>query len=207
MNESFFDDAVFVGDSVSLKLNYYVTGKRNKGENCLGKARFLTSGSLGWGNLLWDVSNSKAVHPSYNGKKQPVEDSIAQMGAKKIYIMLGVNDINVYGIDGTVGNAKTVISKILAKSPDVKIYVQSVTPLAKGREKNGLNNAAIRALDDKLRDMCAALGYNFVDVASVMRDGEGNLPVAYCSDPNGMGIHFTDAACAKWIEYLYSNAR
>ena len=38
--------------------------------------------------------------------------------------------------------------------------------------------------------------------AVVTGDGEGYLPTAYCSDPQGMGIHFTDTACQVWIDYL-----
>ena len=40
-----------------------------------------------------------------------------------------------------------------------------------------------------------------------LRDEEGYLPEAYCSDPEDQGIHFTDLACGIWIEYLYTHTR
>ena len=67
VNGMFFDDAVFVGDSVSLKLNYYVSDQRSYGD-CLGKAKFLTSGSLGSAMALEAVS-SESLHPTYQGQK------------------------------------------------------------------------------------------------------------------------------------------
>ena len=71
----FFDDAVFVGDSVSLKLNYYVSDQRSYGD-CLGKAKFLTSGSLGSAMALEAVS-TESLHPTYQGQKLRIEDNIA----------------------------------------------------------------------------------------------------------------------------------
>lgn len=202
---SYFDDAVFVGDSVSLKLKYYVTNQRKgAAPNLLGKAQFLTSGSLGSANSLWPVSD-QSVHPSYNNVKMRIEDAVAQMGAKKIFIMLGVNDIGLYGIDDSIKNMKTLIGLILEKSPDVTIFVQSATPMVRGKELRDLNNRNLLEYDNKLKAMCDELGYYFVDVASVMRDSEGFLPLEYCSDPSGensLGIHFTDKACQVWIDYL-----
>ena len=46
---TFFDDAVFVGDSVSLKLNLYVSAQRKSDSAFMGTAQFLTPGSYGTG--------------------------------------------------------------------------------------------------------------------------------------------------------------
>ena len=48
VDSSFFDDAVFVGDSISLKLSYDTSGR-------LGNAQFLVQGSYGVGNAIYDV--------------------------------------------------------------------------------------------------------------------------------------------------------
>ncbi len=197
---SYFNDAVFVGDSVSLKLQYYVQGRRQSDPGYMGTAQFLCSGSLGSGNALWDVSGS-SVHPAYQGEKMKIEDAVAKMGAKKVYLMLGMNDVAVYGADGSVNNMKKLLANIKAASPGVSICVQSATPMIRDSYK-GLSNELLYDYDVKLAAMCAQNGYYFIDVASVMRDENGRLPASYCSDPDGMGLHFTDAACEVWIEYL-----
>ena len=199
---SFFDDAVFVGDSVSLKLSYYEAAV-----NKLGKAQFLASGSLGSGNALWKVS-SDSVHPLYKGQKMQLEDSIPLTGAKKLYIMLGMNDIAVYGIQGSVDNMVKLIEGIVKNVPGMKVYIQSMTPLGVNSNvasKNGLNNENIRKYNALLLSTAKEKGWYFVDVGEVMYDSQGYLREDYCSDPNGMAIHFTNAGCEAWIKYLLTH--
>lgn len=202
---SWFDDAVFVGDSVSVKLTMYESSVDR-----LGKAQFLTAGSLSATNALWKVSD-KSVHPKYKGKKQKVEDSIAQMsGVKKVYIMLGMNDINAVGINNGIKNFEKLCNNILEKSPNVQIYVQSVTPMIKGSKssvsKEGkLNNNSIYEYNKKLAALAQKRGWYFVNVAEVMYDDEGYLKKEYCGDPSGMGLHFSNAGCKAWIDYLLTH--
>ena len=203
---SWFDDAVFIGDSVSLKLKNYVTKMRQTDPEFFGKAQFLTSGSLGSGNALWEVSD-KSVHPSFRGEKMPLEDSVPLTGAKKVYIMLGTNDIALYGIDDSVANMATLLERIQTNAPDVSIYVQSATPICEGAEKKNLNNENLTIYNEKLQAMCEEKGYAFVNVTSVMQDENGFLPRDYCSDPDGMGIHFTELACDIWMDYLKTDAQ
>ena len=202
---SWFDDAVFVGDSVSLKLTGYVTKTRQSDPDYLGKAEFLTAGSLGSGNALWEVSD-KSVHPLYQGTKMRLEDSVKACGAKKMYILLGMNDVGLYGVDDSAKNMETLLGLIKEKNPDLQIFVQSATPIHKGNEKKMLNNANLRLYNEKLQEMCQRNGYYYVDIASVLTDSEGYLPDAYCSDASGMGMHFTDEACRIWVDYLKQDA-
>jgi hypothetical protein len=198
---SYFDDAVFVGDSVSLKLEYYESAVDK-----LGTAQFLTAGSLGSGNALWEISE-ESVHPSYNGEKMLLKDSVALTGAKKLYIMLGMNDLGVYGVEDTVANYVTLLESILSETPDLTIYVESMTPLTSTSTIIGdsLNNDNVRLYNQKMAETCQAKGWYFVDVASVMYDSDGNLNRDYCSDPDDMGVHFTEAGCEAWIQYLYTH--
>ena len=206
VDDSYFDDAVFIGDSVTLKLNYFVRNNRKQYPTLLGKAQFLTAGSMGSGNALEDVS-SKSLHPTYQGTKMLLEDAVAAMGAKKVFIMLGMNDIAIYGPEGSAKNMMRLAKRIKDKSPDCKIFIESATPRIKG-EYQKLNNNALFQYDLLLYDYCkqfASYGLYFVDIAYVMRDAEGNLPGNYCSDPEAQGIHFTDTACKIWVEYLYTH--
>lgn len=207
VDTSYFDDVVFIGDSVSLKLQYYVRDQRKSDENYLGKAQFLTAGSFGYINALKPVSE-ESIHPTYQGTKMLLEDAIAACGAKKLYIMLGMNDIAGGRYDGTIANLTTLISRIQAKSPDVVFYFQSVTPRMEDSQTTSLNNEIIRTYNERLLQFCEDNGYYYIDVYSALCDENGDLPAEYCSDPKslgGMGIHFTNAACAAWIDYLYTH--
>lgn len=205
VDSSYFDDAVFIGDSVSRKLDLYTTAQRKTDASFLGQARFLTAGSLGIHNAMWDLDREDAVHPSYQGAAALLEDSIAKMGAKKVYLMLGMNDIGLYGVDDSVTSMQTLVERILEKSPDARIYIQSVTPMIAATEGKNLNNTTITAFNEKMVELCREKGWYFVDVASVMKDENGKLIASYCSDPNDGGIHFTDAGCKAWVDYLYTH--
>lgn len=205
VDASVFDDAVIIGDSVTLKLSYYISNQKNKGEYPLGKAKFLCSGSLGYTNALWDLNQKDNVHPRYNGTKYRIPDGVKATGAKKVFIMLGMNDFMLYGFDGTIDSAETLIGEILQKSPDAKIYVQSVTPIIASKESGSKTNANVRKLNTMLREMCDEHGWTYLDVSSVMVDENGALKASYCGDPTTMGIHFTDSACKAWVEYLKAN--
>ena len=201
---SYFDDAVFIGDSVSMKLSFYEAAM-----NKLGKAQFLVAGSLGSGNALWPVSN-QSVHPTYNGVKMRLEDSVPLTGAKKLYIMLGMNDLALYGPQGAADNLVTLLDLILAKTPGIEIFIQSMTPVAKDStivSADGLNNDKVRAYNALLLETALKRGWNFVDVASVMFDSEGHLIESYCSDLGGMGCHFTNAGCEAWVRYLLTHTK
>jgi lysophospholipase L1-like esterase len=202
---SYLDDAVFIGDSVSLKLKNYVTIQRKSNPSFFGKAQFLAAGSMGSANALKALS-ATSIHPAYNGQKMLLEDSVAAMKAKKVYVMLGINDIALYGINGAVQNMEKLLGNIKAKSPDAMILVQSATPMIKEKQMKQLNNPNLISYDNALSKMCKDKGYYFVDVAAALRDSSGNLPREYCSDPDNLGIHFTDKACEIWINYILTHS-
>lgn len=197
---SWFDDAAFIGDSVSLKLKTYCLN------GALGKADFFTVGSYSTLNALKPLSDG-GPHPSYQGEKMLSEDCVQKSGAKKVYIMLGMNDLS-FGIDDAIDRYQELIGNILEKSPEADIFVQSMTPMTSTStiESAKINNTNIKAYNQRLETMCDENGWFFVDVASVMYNDSGmSLRVEYCSDPIDMGVHFTSEGCKKWVEYLLTH--
>lgn len=206
VNDEYFNNSVFIGDSISYGLNLYVTEKRAEGENIFGTAKFLTSGSLSFANSLWDVSD-KSVHPTYNGEKMKLEDAVAQIKPDKIYILLGTNDVAFYGVEATITNADTEINRLLEASPNAKIIIQSVTPkyISESNADDDLDNNDIDMLNEALKAFADEKGYIYLDIASQFKDSNGGLASDYCSDKENMGIHFTNGAYEMWIDYLYSH--
>lgn len=192
VDSSFFDDAVFVGDSISLKLSYDTSGR-------LGNAQFLVQGSYGVGNAIYDVLPTTYRGTTYTD----LEDAIAATGAKKLFIMMGMNDIGLYGIDGTIENWKTLLDLIRQACPGIEIYIQSMTPVWTGGEKGGLTNPNINEYNNKLRTFAAANGCEFIDIAPFMRDATGGLATSFCSDQY---VHLSDAGVDMWIKVLKAHA-
>ena len=189
VDSSFFDDAVFVGDSISLKLSYYAG---SSGE--LGKAKFLVRGSYGVGNEV-----TGAFYLTYQGQEMKLTDALAQIGAKKLFIMLGMNDIGLYGIDGTIANWGTMLSSIREKNPDIQIFIQSMTPVWTGGEKGSLKNPNVDSYNVKLKAFAQSNGCKFIDVAPYMKDSTGGLATRFCSDNY---VHLSDEGAQRWIKVL-----
>lgn len=204
--DDYFDDAVFIGDSISYGLNLYVTGRRAQGENILGKGLFLTSGSLSYANSLWEVSD-QSVHPTYNGEKMKLETAIGMIQPGKIYILLGTNDVALYGVEQTVLNAETQIGRMLEAAPQAEIFIMSTTPKYSPAEvevEGELNNSSIDQLNVAMAQFAEEKGYNFLNIAPMFKDETGGLAADYCSDKESMGIHFTYAAYDMWLNFLYT---
>lgn len=197
----FFDGAVFVGDSVTLGLRNYVTSERNKGHECLGKAKFLTAGSMGYSNTLPKIGTQNSIHPKYKDKEMYIEDALALLKAEKVFIMLGMNDFCIYSVKEGIGNAEKCINKIKDKNPGIEIYIESVTPAL--RDRGSFNNANIDKFNAALKKFCEENGCTYVDVASIMKNSNGALIKSYCSDPEGKGVHMTYEGCRAWVNYLY----
>ncbi len=197
---TWFSDAAIIGDSVSLALQYYCTSTK-----ALGEATFLCAGSLSARNALAPVT-AGSMHPSYNGTKMKIEDAVAACGAKHVFITLGMNNFYV-PLDTACDDLKKLVDNIKAKSPDVNILIESVTPVAQGGSvlSQGLTNEKIDQYNEKLRAMCREQGWYYLDINSIFRGEDGWLRRDYCGDLNAMGIHFTFAAAELWADYLVTH--
>lgn len=198
---SFYQNAVFVGDSISLGWRNYVSKIRKSDSLFFGGSdgtQFLVSGSLGAGNALWGISN-ESVHPSYQGTQMQLWNSIPLTGAKKVFVMFGLNDVALYGVDQTLANFATLFGKIKANVPDVQFYVLSATYVKAGGERGKLTSSLLRELNLALINFCNQNGYAFINIADALADSDGNLKAEYCSD--GF-VHQTNAAYEVWTALL-----
>ena len=199
---AYFDDALFIGDSISEGLATFEAAK-----DVLGAAQFLTSVSLSATNALWDVS-ARSVHPRFQGEKRKLEDAVALSGAKKVYLMLGMNDIIAVGVERAAEKFEILCGKILENAPDVELIVQSVTPLAGEGKTSGehtLNNTTVNEYNGLLEKLCLENGWHYLNVAEALRGPDGRLQRDFCSDPDGMGMHLTFTGCEAWVDYLYTH--
>lgn len=201
-DSSYFDDAVFIGDSISVMLEAY-----NMAYDAFGKATFLASGSLGAGSALGDVTED-SVHPTYQGEKVKVEEGVKRCGATKVYVMLGINDLAIFGLDGALERYTELLHSIQQTTPMVTIFIQSVTPIYATSyliTEDLITNETVCAYNEKLKQACKENHWFYLDVASAVIGEDGTLRPEYCSDPDNQGIHFTYDGCQQWADYLYTH--
>ena len=84
---------------------------------------------------------------------------LKQWVPKKVFIMLGMNDIAVYGNDGAVKNMETVLAQIKEKNSDTAIYVQSMTPIVGTAQNGSLTNENLDIYNAGLGAKCEQMIY------------------------------------------------
>ena len=156
---TFFDQAVFIGDSISMTLEAYCGAS-----GALGQAKFLCAGSMSPTNML--TGKILPEYPKGSGQKPAIEESVAATGAKVVYVMLGMDNI-AYGIEKATGDYMTVLNNIQTRNPGVQIIVQSVTPMADKSTSYSekLNNEQINAFNQKMQEYCQENRWYYLNVA------------------------------------------
>lgn len=187
--QAFFDNAAFIGDSVTLKLRNY-----NTENNTLGTATFLCQGSYSVAHAVNDT-----MLLSYQGEDMTPQDALKACGANKVFILLGMNDIALYSMDECMANWAKLIENIRNVNPDMDIYIQSGTPIYYKGETGDLTNARMDEYNGLLKTFAENNGCVYVELATKMKDSNNGLAKAYCSDDF---VHFTDPGCALWISIL-----
>lgn len=195
--ESFYDDSVFVGDSLMLGFRNYAM--KRKDDTLLSRMKFLAAGSLSVNNSFWDTKNKNSVHPIYQGKKRYIWESISLMKSKRVFIMLGINDLNVYGLEKTRDKYAELIGKIEENNPDAEVHIMSMTYVLHGKEKGNLENDTIREFNGMLEELAEENEWGYVSLADSLADKNGDLAKEFCSD--GF-IHQNAAAYDVWVSVL-----
>lgn len=195
---NYYNRSVFIGDSLMVGFrNYSLSAKTSY----LNKAKFLCATSYSLRNAL--VQGSK-LHPTYNGKKRPVWESIAEMDVDRVFIMFGMNDLAVVGVDKSCENYIALINKIKEVKPTIEINIISMTNVLAGHEGKGLNNASVGEFNTKLAALCAKNGWGFCNMAPLLCDENGALASVYCSDHF---VHHTNKAYSEvWESFFYQYA-
>ena len=188
VDASFFSDAVFVGDSISLTLSH----RHNGG---LGDAQFLVQSNYSIYSAVNDL-----MYTSYRGRKyKNLEDAIAASGAQKVFIMLGTNDLGIFGVDQTLENMRTLIGLIREACPNIEIYLQSMTPIWSGASKEKLTNGNIRDYNFVLQFLAEELECGYINISPYLQDSTGGLAKVYSSDQY---VHITEDGVAVWVSVL-----
>ena len=206
--DEYFKNSVIVGDSVMLGFKNYVGQKRATNTGFFSSLKFHVGGSYGVYNALAPVS-SKSVHPLFGGEQTTIEDAVKAMGAERVFILFGLNDLGLYpageGPAETLENYKKLFSKIKEKNPNTEIVILSATYLYEPWDKKmvKLTSKNLRALNQLMLEYCNDNGMDYIDVATALADSKGYLRPEYCSDEE---CHLTNAAYDVWTNILRAYA-
>jgi len=126
-------------------------------------------------------------------------DSIIAGRPRKLFLMIGTNDLSVgIGPDEVAGNIRKLIVRFQKRSPQTKLYVQSILPVngadfKKYRHHYGINPQIVET-NRQLEALCREKGIVYIDLWSLLVDGKGNLDSRYTND----GLHLMASGYEVW---------
>jgi hypothetical protein len=212
--DSFFNDSIFVGNSIMLKYQRFVNKYRASSvPDFLGTSEFFCGGSFGvYHNNHTPATSNGAVNPTYKEKKYSVQDMVGVANPKRVLINLaGLNDMGIYSsasicAEETAKEMIKIIKDIKEKYPNVEVVVLSTTYMIKSwNSMPKLNNENLSIMNNLVLDYCNSNGVDYVDISSLLNEN-GCLADKYCSDPDSGGCHLNDSGCLVWTGLLRNYA-
>ncbi len=204
--DSWFDGAVLVGDSLVAGLSGYVTNERAKKVPCLGNLTLVGASALSLKKALGCEKKERTGELKYRTRYMTISGVVEATEARRLFILLGVNDLRWYSAEELVDVYDQILSIVRANHPDVRIYVHSLMPMLKAYAKSvSLDYETHKAANEKLRAFCEEKGYTYLELADLVRDEEGYLRYEYSAQD--YTFHLNSKGKAIWVRLLRECAR
>ena len=184
---SYFDDALFIGDSRAVGLKEYGT---------LDGMTYFTVQGMSIHNL-W----KKKIAVEDFGEIT-LEALLEQQSYGKVYIMLGYNELG-YDHDYSAKRYKEAMDRIQEFEPGAIIYICSnlhVTEELSSKDEL-FNNEIINNYNKKLEELADYENFFYLDVNTLFDDENGNLPEDYAGD----NVHPYAKHYKQWCEWFCEN--
>jgi lysophospholipase L1-like esterase len=129
-------------------------------------------------------------------------DGVIKQKPKKIFLLIGINDIG-RGLPTEVilNNYRRIVAELRAGLPGSKLIIESVLPMNEGKlPYDYLKGKAekVKALNEGIVLIAKEFKLPYLNLHELFADGKGELKAAYTKD----GIHLEPAAYVDWVNWL-----
>ncbi|MGN0424788.1 MAG: GDSL-type esterase/lipase family protein [Acetatifactor sp.] len=191
VDESYFDDAVFIGDSRTVGLQNY--------GNWSDQVTFMASTGL----MVHKAMRTKVTLPG-SKNQVTIEEALSAKQYGKIYIMFGINELGRGDADRYLLDYSTFLDKLKELQPNAIIYIQSGLKVTAKRAAKGdmVTNTAIEERNEIIKSLADEKQVFYLNVNEAVCDEDGNLFDDYTHD----GVHLKAQYLTIWKDYLCENA-
>ena len=116
---------------------------------------------------------------------------------EKVFVMGGINDLHRSSPETIQKRYDILLKSIMEKLPQTKIYVQSILPVNKKKEKSYATNDVIKETNLLIEDICKKYNCTYIDLYSIYIEN-GVLPDSVTND----GVHLKKEAYSRWAEAI-----
>ena len=193
-DDSYFEDALFIGDSRTSGLAEY--------GNMMDHTSFMSRESAS----IYALFSSKMDfrEPGSDVRETDLYDVLSARQYGKIYLSVGVNELGIGNTYGYYELYRRALIKIRVMQPEAIIYIQGSMHVSEAVAKKDkvTNNTIIVQRNKAIATL--ANGYNifYIDMNTAVCDKNGNLIADYSGD----GVHLKASKYELWHESLLQNA-
>lgn len=179
---SYFDDALFIGDSRTVGIYEYGT---------LKNAHYFCRGGLASYKIENEYINGCSIY-----------DMLSTENYGKVYIMLGINEVG-NDFDYTLNCFVKLMNIIKEYQPDAVIYIMGNLHVTSNRQLQGdaITNENINNLNSAMSELADGQKVFYLDVNQIFDDTDGNL-MSECSND---GVHVLAKYYQTWCDWLCLN--
>lgn len=190
--ESWFQDAVFIGDSRVDGLRLY---SGIKGASFLNHI----------GMTVYDIAKDKEV--IRRGEDLiSVLDALREKDHGKIYIAVGINELGYFDAEGFADTMGDLVDKLREAQPAATVYIQAIIPVntekcQANQQRYYVTNKAITAYNEALASMAAEKEVWLLSPPDDLLDENGETRKDLSAD----GVHFKKEGYIIWRDYLLTH--
>lgn len=191
-DESFFDDALFIGDSRMVSSAYYAR---------LGKADYFTDVGMN----VFQMFSVTASDDNFDATD--LTTLLQNRTYKKIFIMLGINECG-YPMSSLLSAYQEDIDTLKRLQPDATIYLLKVYGVSRSVAESAsyFSPQRLQEVNDGIAGLADGKTVRCLDASHLYCDDEGYMKEEYTSD--GIHPYAKDAALfAQWLCQQISGGR
>lgn len=191
-DESFFDDALFIGDSRMVSSAYYAR---------LGKADYFTDVGMN----VFQMFSVTASDDNFDATD--LTTLLQNRTYKKIFIMLGINECG-YPMSNLLSAYQEDIDTLKRLQPDATIYLLKVYGVSRSVAESAsyFSPQRLQEVNDGIAGLADGKKVHCLDASHLYCDDEGYMKEEYTSD--GIHPYAKDAALfAQWLCQQISGGR
>ncbi|MDE7312575.1 MAG: hypothetical protein K2N87_13290 [Eubacterium sp.] len=191
VDKSYFDDAVFIGDSRTVGMQDY---------SGLDNAQFFAKTGMN----VYDVLEDNFITDPETGDEVSVAHMLKTYDYGKIYFMVGINELGT-GNTGTFQQAyERVLKKFRKWQPNAVIYIQGIIPVSKAKASGDeiFNNININDKNVAIAQLADGKDIFYLDVSKSLTDKSGYLKADYTFDD----VHMYAQYYELWTDFLMKHA-
>ena len=192
VEDDYFADAVFIGDSRTVGMYEY------------GGLEEISTFYASTGLTVYKLFDAEIVKVPDQKKKITVEEALEQNSFRKIYLMIGINEMGTGTVETFAERYREVVEHLLELQPDAILYIQGIMKVTTERSEQGdyITNEGIEARNEAISGLADNERIFYLDVNPVICDETGGMEEDYTFD----GVHLKAQYIENWKDFLKAHA-